>query len=90
MATDKLVAPFLDEDGRLRAVPRRRAARLAVLDALATEFRPGLHYTESDVNAALSRFHPDYCALRRLLVEEEFLDRSDGVYWRAGGTFLVD
>ncbi len=90
MADRSLVSPFLDEDGRLRVVPRRRAARLAVLDVLATEFQPGLRYSEDDVNRALSRFHPDHCALRRLLVEEEFLDRKDGVYWRIGGTFLVD
>jgi hypothetical protein len=87
---DRLVAPFLDEAGRLRLIPRRRAARLAVLDALASEFRPGVRYTEDQVNAVLCRFHPDYCTLRRLLIEEEFLDRHDGVYWRIGGTFAVD
>ena len=90
VANDRLVAPFLDEAGRLRLVPRRRAARLAVLDTLANEFRPGLRYSEDTVNVALSRFHPDYCALRRLLVEEEFLDRRDGIYWRIGGTFDVE
>lgn len=71
-------------------MPRRRAPRLAVLDALASEFQPGLRYPEAAVNRALSRFHPDYCTLRRLLVEEEFLDRRDGLYWRIGGTFDVD
>jgi len=90
VANERLVAPVLDEAGRLRAVPRRRAARLAVLDGLAKEFQPGLRYSEAEVNGALSRFHPDYCALRRLLVEEQFLDRRDGIYWRIGGTFLVD
>jgi hypothetical protein len=90
VANDRRVAPFLDEDGRLLGIPRRRAARLAVLDRLANEFQPGLRYSEDKVNVALSRFHPDYCALRRLLVEEEFLDRRDGIYWRIGGTFAVD
>jgi hypothetical protein len=86
---DQLLKPFLDEAGRLRVVPRRREARLAVLDKLANEFEPGLRYSEETVNATLTRFHPDYCALRRLLVEEEFLDRQDGFYWRIGGTFDV-
>lgn len=90
VANDDLVAPFLDEAGRLRVVPRRRAARLAVLDRLANEFEPGLRYSEDTVNVMLARFHPDYCALRRLLVDEEFLDRRDGTYWRIGGTFEVD
>jgi hypothetical protein len=87
---DRLLTPFLDEAGRLRLVPRRRAARLAVLDTLAGEFQPGVLYAEDQVNAVLASFHPDYCALRRLLVDEEFLDRLDGVYWRIGGTFDVD
>jgi len=34
----------------------------------------------------LRAFWPDYAALRRYLVDEGFLDRADGVYWRAGGT----
>jgi hypothetical protein len=56
---------------------------------MANEFQPGLRYPEKAVNEVLSRFHPDYCMLRRLLVEEEFLERQDGVYWRIGGTFDV-
>jgi hypothetical protein len=90
VTNERLVEPFLDKAGRLRDVPRRRAARLAVLDTLANEFQPGLRYSEDTVNATLSRFHPDYCSLRRLLVEEEFLDRRDGIYWRIGGTFDID
>jgi hypothetical protein len=81
---------FLDDAGRLQALPRRRAARLAVLDTIAGEFQPGVRYPEDAVNDALSRFHPDYCTLRRVLVEEEFLERRDGIYWRIGGTFDVD
>ena len=38
----------------------------------------------------LKAVHPDYAALRRYLVDEEFLHRRDGYYWRAGGTFAVD
>ena len=29
-------------------------------------------------------------ALRRYLVDEEFLERRQGFYWRAGGTFELD
>ncbi len=71
-------------------LPRRRAARLKVLDALAAQFQPGQKYPEATVNAVLYRFHPDFCALRRYLVEEGFMDRDGGLYWRAGGTFDVD
>jgi hypothetical protein len=83
------VKPYF-RDGQLAAVPRRRSARLAVLDLLASEFEPGRRYTEEVVNSVLSRYNPDFCALRRHLVDEEFLERSRGLYWRAGGTFEVN
>ena len=75
---------------QLHAIPRRRALRLAVLDMMASHFEPGHYYPEPAVNELLSRFHPDYCAMRRYLVEEGFMERRDGVYWRAGGTVDVD
>lgn len=84
-----MVKPYFRGE-RLISVPRRRAARLAVLDLLAGQFEPGRKYPELQVNEVLGRFNPDYCALRRYLVEEDFLARSSGVYWRIGGTVSLD
>lgn len=85
------VRPFI-RDGRLVAMPSRRSKRLVVLDLLAQEFEPGVHYPETEVNRRLRRWHPDVAAVRRYLVDEGFLDRSggSGEYWRAGGTFECD
>jgi hypothetical protein len=68
-------------------IPTSRAKRLVVLDWLAQQFEPGVRYREQEVNATLERRHADYAALRRYLVDEEFLERGGGEYWRAGGTF---
>jgi hypothetical protein len=73
-------------DGRLTHIPVQRAKRLIVLDRLAQEFEVGIRYPERRVNAALRRFHDDVAALRRYLVDEGFMDRESGVYWRSGGT----
>lgn len=78
------------EDGRLTHIPAARSKRLVVLDFLAGQFEPGRVYQEQEVNYLLGRFHPDYAALRRHLVEEELVERRDGFYWRTGGTFDVD
>ena len=77
-------------DGKLTQVPAQRSKRLVVLDFLAGQFEPGRTYPEEQVNYVLGRFHADYAALRRYLVEEELLERRDGFYWRTGGTVLVD
>ncbi len=70
---------------RLTRIPSSHAKRLLVLERLAAEFEPGVRYDEREVNFTLQMFHDDYAALRRYLVDEEFLTRADGVYWRTGG-----
>lgn len=86
---ERVLATFVVED-RLVSIPVSRAKRLVVLDHLAARFEPGRIYPERDVNFILGRVHPDYAALRRYLVDEGFLERRDGFYWRSGGTFEVD
>jgi hypothetical protein len=75
--------------GRIETMPAVRSKRLVVLDHVARVFEPGVRYPESDVNAMLSAFFADYAALRRYLVDEGFLARADGTYWRMGGTVDV-
>ena len=74
------------KDGRLARIPTKRAQKLIVLDRLAQEFDIGTRYRERQVNAILRRFHDDVAALRRYLVDEGFLDRASGEYWRSGGS----
>jgi hypothetical protein len=73
-------------DGKLLQIPAQHSKRLVVLDYLAREFEPGVRYPEPEVNEKLSAHHPDYAALRRYLVEEDFLAREGGIYWRTGGS----
>ena len=77
-------------DGRLTQIPMNRTKRLHVLDFLSTLFEPGRTYHEPVLNKMLSDWHEDTAALRRYLVDEGFLERRDGFYWRAGGTFELD
>lgn len=77
-------------DGQLVQIPAVHSKRMVVLDWLANMFEPGQAYPENEVNERLAAVHPDYAALRRYLVDDEFLHRRDGFYWRAGGTFEVD
>lgn len=76
--------------GRLESIPARAEKRARVLDFLAGHFRPGSTYSEAEVNSVLARFHPDTASLRRYMVDEGFLERREGRYWRAGGTFDVE
>jgi hypothetical protein len=85
----KVLRPFFD-DGRLTGIPAPRSKRLVLLNFLAGRFEPGKVYPERDVNGVLREYHADVAALRRYLVDEGFLERRGGFYWRAGGTFDVE
>jgi hypothetical protein len=76
-------------DGRLTSIPSVRSKRLVVLDHIARTFDVGTRYPERDVDALLRAFHDDYAALRRYLVDEAFLSREAGTYWRTGGTVAL-
>lgn len=76
-------------EGRLEQIPAARNKRLIVLDHIARLFEPGVRYAERDVNTLLTAFHPDYAALRRYLVDEGFLAREAGHYWRSGGSVEI-
>ena len=75
--------------GRITAMPASAAKRRVLLDWLARGFEPGRRYAEIDVTAMLDGHAEDAVTLRRYLIDESFLDRSEGVYWRSGGTVDV-
>ncbi|MGY1754168.1 DUF2087 domain-containing protein [Blastococcus sp. SYSU D01042] len=83
-AQDAVLSAFV-RDGRLTSIPSQRSKRLVVLDHLVRVFEPGVRYPEREVNVLLAVWHPDVAALRRYLVDEGFLSREAGVYWRSGG-----
>ena len=74
--------------GRIVAIPRTPELRLSLLRHLAGRFEPGRTYREPEVNAVLREAHDDHAALRRYLVDEGLLVRSDdgASYRRAGDT----
>lgn len=84
--TDDAVLGAFMKDGRITTMPAKRSKRLLVLDYAAALFEVGVHYSELELNGILRPVFDDYVALRRYLVDEGFLDRANGEYWRSGGT----
>jgi hypothetical protein len=88
-AEQRILETFF-RDGRLALMPTRRAKRLVVLDHVVQLFELGRTYPEREVDALLAPIHPDVPALRRYLVDEQYLARDAGIYWRTGGTVDLD
>jgi RimJ/RimL family protein N-acetyltransferase len=41
------------------------------------------------VNLVIQLIHDDYASIRRYMIDEGFMDRADGAYWRTGGRYSV-
>jgi predicted transcriptional regulator len=78
----KVLSDFMTADGKLKALPAQEKKLLVVLRHLAQDFQPGERYSEKQVNEMLRRYHIDTAALRRYMVDNKLLERSEGVYWR--------
>ena len=77
---------FLDEEGKLKQWPAKKAPQHEVLQYMAQKFELGCDYTEHEVNALLSSWHTfgDLFILRRGLIDERLLLRlpNGSRYWR--------
>ena len=82
----KVLATYLDADGRIQAFPAQRKKELAILRHVVKAFEPGRRYSEKEANTVLRRFSADTARLRRHLVDFGFMDRQGGGgdYWTAG------
>jgi hypothetical protein len=85
LTSDQVLRAFV-RDRRIETMPARLSKRLPLLDVVAQAFEPGVRYPERAVDDFLRQLHSDHAALRRYLVDHEFLDRAGGEYWRVGGS----
>ena len=85
LGRDEQFGPFVRQ-GRIVAMPSRPARRRLLLDCVAQAFEPGLRYPEAVVDDVLRQLCEDHAVLRRYLVDEGFMSRQAGIYWRSGGT----
>jgi excisionase family DNA binding protein len=71
------------KNGKLVSIPAQHKKRVYVLERLVEEFEPQTVYLEAEVNRILGRFHSDVAWLRRELVGQRMMVRSEGNYMRA-------
>ncbi|MEJ2690544.1 MAG: metalloregulator ArsR/SmtB family transcription factor [Deltaproteobacteria bacterium] len=68
--------------GRLEKLPAQHKKRLIVLERFAALFKPQRRYSETEVTGLIMPLYDDYCAIRRLLVDEGLVRREGNTYWR--------
>jgi predicted transcriptional regulator len=82
----KVLSNYCLADGRLKDIPSQRKKLEVVLRYVVKTFKPGVKYSEKQVNQSLARFHEDTATLRRELVGYGLMKREGGGgdYWVQG------
>jgi hypothetical protein len=75
------LAPFV-RDGRISKIPVAAEKQKILMRWLVERFEEGRTYPEREVNAILKEVHPDFAALRRMLIDYRNMKRDHGVYRR--------
>lgn len=78
---NKVLKNFLDGD-QIKSIPAQYKKQLVILRWLVDRFEHGRRYPEAEVNEIIKRHHPDSASWRRAMVEEGFMAREGGIYWR--------
>lgn len=79
---NKVLATFVDEEGKLKSIPASRKKRFVVLRWLVSQFDDDRRYKESELNKIIQRHHWDSATLRREMIGAKMMSRNAGVYWR--------
>ena len=85
----KVVSNFV-KDEHIETMPARRSKRKYLLEYILAQFEPNRSYSEDEVNRIVSRYHDDFCTVRREFITEKMMDRSHGHYRRRTGYQFSD
>lgn len=77
----KVLQAFLEGE-RIKAIPAQYKKQRAILKWLVDKFEVGVRYPEAEVNEIIKRHHRDSAWFRRSLVDQKFMAREKGIYWR--------
>ncbi|MBN1559606.1 metalloregulator ArsR/SmtB family transcription factor, partial [candidate division KSB1 bacterium] len=78
---EKVLRTFI-VDGVVVKMPAQLKKRLIILSWFADKFERDKNYREEEVSALIQQYYPDYCLVRRDLVDFRFMRREKQIYQR--------
>jgi len=85
----RVVSNFVKND-HIDKLPAQRSKRKYLLEYILAQFEPGRVYSEAEINRTISRYHDDFCTVRREFIAEGMMDRVDNNYRRRAEYRLSD
>lgn len=76
---EKTLKTFI-KNGKIEKMPVQYKKKLIILNELSKLFSPDVVYSEKEVDTIIMQFADDYCTLRRMLIDENIMQREKGKY----------
>lgn len=70
------------KNGRIVDIPSQEKKKKILIRWLAGQIDPDRRWTEKDFSEWLKQYNEDYAFLRRYLVDNHYMARENGIYWR--------
>lgn len=70
------------KNGRIVEIPAQEKKKQVLIRWLAAQIDPERRWTEREFSEWLKQFNEDYAFLRRYLVDNHYMARENGIYWR--------
>ena len=85
MSEDERILRTWVKDGRIVDIPSQEKKKQVIIKWVAEQIDPERRWTEKEFSEWLSQFNEDYAFLRRYLVDNGYMAREKGIYWRVTG-----
>ena len=70
------------KNGRIVEIPAQEKKKQVLIRWVAGQIDPDRRWTEREFSEWLKQFNEDYAFLRRYLVDNHYMARENGIYWR--------
>jgi excisionase family DNA binding protein len=78
------------KDERFETLPTQYKKRKYIMQYILQQFDTNRVYIEKEVNEIITRYHDDYCRVRREFVDNNMMYRKDGKYRRNASYRFID
>lgn len=77
MLMNKTIQERYFKKGQLLTIPKKEKNKLQILEIIIQRFKKNKIYTEKEVNDNLQQMYDDFANLRRYLVDNDYLQRTN-------------
>ena len=77
---ETVIRNFFSKDGRLRQIPAQYKKKLIAMQHMVENLKPGVVYTEKEINEFIKQYHDDFATIRREFIMHQFMYRENDKY----------